>query len=104
MLGPVGGIMIVDYYFIRKQTLIVDDLYNSKGIYSFSNGFNRNAITALLIGIIPNIPGFLTTIQVVNADTFPEWISGLYHYAWFVGFGISGLVYWLLMKKKNGTT
>ena len=33
LLGPVGGIMIVDYYFIRKQTLIVDDLYNTKGIY-----------------------------------------------------------------------
>lgn len=101
LLGPVGGIMIVDYYFIRKQTLIVDDLYNTKGIYSFSNGFNRNAIAALLIGILPNIPGFLTTIQAVNADNFPEWISGLYHYAWFVGFGISGLVYWILMKNKK---
>ncbi len=101
LLGPVGGILIVDYYFIRKQTLIVDDLYNPKGVYSFTSGFNTNAIAALLVGIIPNVPGFLTTIKAVNTDAFPEWISGLYHYAWFVGFGISGLVYWLLMKNKK---
>jgi len=100
LLGPVGGIMIVDYYFIRKQQLILNDLYEAKGIYSFSNGFNRAAILALLIGIVPNVPGFLTTIKVVGEGVFPAWISGLYSYAWFVGFGISGLVYWLLMKRK----
>ena len=100
LLGPVGGIMIVDYYFIRKQTLIVDDLYNSKGIYSFSNGFNTKAIWALLLGIVPNVPGFLLTIKVVDTTVFPAWISSLYSYAWFVGFGISGFIYWLLMKKK----
>lgn len=100
LLGPVGGIMIVDYYFIRKQTLIVDDLYSKNGIYSFSKGFNMKAVWALLIGILPNVPGFLLTIQVVDTTVFPEWISGLYHYAWFVGFGISGLVYYILMRKK----
>jgi NCS1 family nucleobase:cation symporter-1 len=100
LLGPVGGIMIVDYYFIRRQTLIVDDLYDNKGIYAFSKGFNSKAIIALLIGILPNVPGFFSTIKVLPADAFPSWILELYHYAWFVGFGISGFVYWLLMKKK----
>jgi NCS1 family nucleobase:cation symporter-1 len=101
LLGPVGGIMIVDYYFIRKQTLIVDDLYNTKGIYAFSNGFNFKAIVALLIGIAPNVPGFFTTIKVFPADLFPSWLIGLYSYAWFVGFALSGFVYWLLMKKQS---
>jgi len=101
LLGPVGGIMIVDYYFIRKQTLVVDDLYNKNGIYSFSKGFNMKAVWALLIGILPNVPGFFLTIKVVDDSVFPEWISGLYHYAWFVGFGISGIVYWILMKNKK---
>jgi NCS1 family nucleobase:cation symporter-1 len=101
LLGPVGGIMIVDYYFIRKQTLVVNDLYNSKGIYGFTKGFNFSAIIALLIGIIPNVPGFFTTIKVFSADLFPSWILGLYNYAWFVGFALSGLIYWLLMKKKQ---
>ena len=100
LLGPVGGIMIVDYYFIRKQTLVLTDLYESKGIYSFKKGFNTHAILALILGIVPNIPGFLTTINVIPTTFFPEWITDLYHYAWFVGFGISGLVYWILMRKK----
>ena len=101
LLGPVGGIMIVDYYFIRKQTLVLNDLYNTKGIYSFSKGFNTKAILALIIGILPNIPGFLSTIKVVDMDYFPSFIIGLYNYAWFVGFGISGFVYWILMKKSR---
>jgi NCS1 family nucleobase:cation symporter-1 len=103
LLGPVGGIMIADYYFIRKQQLILYDLYNTNGIYRFTDGFNANAITALLLGILPNVPGFLMTIKLVDNTVFPEWISGLYHYAWFVGFGVSGLVYWFLMKNKKTT-
>jgi len=101
LLGPVGGIMIVDYCFIRKQQLELADLYHEHGIYRFSNGFNKNAIAALLLGILPNVPGFFTTIKVVGDDVFPTWVSGLYHYAWFVGFGISGLVYWILMRDKK---
>lgn len=101
LLGPVGGIMIVDYYFIRNQTLILDDLYDSKGRYSFTKGFNPHAIAALIIGILPNIPGFLMTIGLMSKDVFPTWITGLYHYAWFVGFGLSGWVYWLFMKAKK---
>lgn len=99
LLGPVGGIMIADYYFMRKQQLSTNDLYNTSGVYSFSNGFNYKAIIALLAGIIPNIPGFLTTKKVIPANTVPAWLSHLYNYAWFVGFFISGVTYLLLMRK-----
>ncbi len=95
LLGPVGGILIADYYFIRKQQLLVDELYSSTGRYHFRNGFNTTAIIALLAGILPNIPGFLVTIKVIAADAVPYWISNLYNYAWFVGFFVSGFVYWL---------
>jgi NCS1 family nucleobase:cation symporter-1 len=98
LLGPVGGIMIADYYFIRKQNLSVDDLYQHKGIYGFRNGFNSAAIIALLAGIVPNIPGFLLQLKLVSSTAFPVWISDLYHYAWFVGFFVSGLVYIFLMR------
>lgn len=101
LLGPVGGIMIVDYYLIRKQTLIPDDLYESKGMYSYNKGFNPSAISALIIGILPNVPGFLMTIGMIDKNLFPQWVTGLYHYAWFVGFGLSGFIYWLLMKNKK---
>ena len=100
LLGPVGGIMIADYYFIRNQQLHVDELYQHKGRYGFGNGFNSAAIIALLVGIVPNIPGFLLQIKLVSANVFPVWISDLYHYAWFVGFIVSGFVYLLLMMKR----
>ena len=98
LLGPIGGIMIADYYFIRRQQLNTKDLYQYDGEYRFTNGFNYKAIIALLLGILPNVPGFLTTIKVISADAVPTWVSGLYNYAWFVGFFISGLSYMLMMK------
>ncbi|MFC0771435.1 NCS1 family nucleobase:cation symporter-1 [Terrimonas alba] len=99
LLGPVGGIMIADYYFIRRQQLAVNELYKHNGIYSFKNGFNTNAILALLIGILPNVPGFLVTIKVLPMDAVAAWIAQLYNYAWFVGFFVSGILYILLMKR-----
>jgi len=99
LLGPIGGIMIADYYFVRKQTLSVPDLYDPKGIYAYKNGYNVVAIIALLLGVLPNVPGFLTTIKVIPIDSVPTWINGLYNYAWFVGFFVSGFVYLSMMGK-----
>ncbi|MEN9571321.1 MAG: hypothetical protein RL172_2552 [Bacteroidota bacterium] len=101
LLGPVGGIMIADYFFIRKKQLLLDELYQEDGAYSYQNGFNIKAIIALLLGVLPNLPGFLIQIKLIDAHTFPQWISGLYNYAWFVGFAVSGFIYYLLMKQKN---
>jgi nucleobase:cation symporter-1, NCS1 family len=101
LLGPVGGIMIADYFFIRRKNLNTGALYEKNGIYGYSKGLNTAAIAALLAGILPNVPGFLLTIHVISKEAFPEWISHLYHYAWFVGFIVSGLVYLLLMRKNK---
>ncbi|MBL7866026.1 MAG: NCS1 family nucleobase:cation symporter-1 [Cyclobacteriaceae bacterium] len=98
LLGPVGGIMIADYYFIRKQHLETDELYNPSGQYSFKNGFNPSAIVALIAGIVPNVPGFLINIQMLSADRIAPFISSLYNYAWFVGFIVSAIVYGLMMR------
>ena len=100
LLGPIGGIMIVDYFFIRKKELIVDELYSHTGSYGYTNGFNYTAIIALLIGILPNIPGFLLQVKLVSNTAFPLWVSGLYNYAWFVGFFVSGIIYLVLSKRK----
>jgi NCS1 family nucleobase:cation symporter-1 len=97
LLGPIGGIMIVDYYFIRKQNLHLNELYQYTGRYNFKNGFNAYAIIALLLGILPNIPGFLTIIKVLPAHTVWPWLVYVYNYAWFAGFFISGLAYWVMM-------
>jgi len=100
LLGPIGGILISDYYFLRKKELKLNDLYNTDGIYSYSKGFNQAAIIALIAGILPNVPGFLTTTKVLNQDAVWNWVSALYNYAWFVGFFVSGLLYYILMKNK----
>ncbi|WP_440135508.1 NCS1 family nucleobase:cation symporter-1, partial [Chitinophaga sancti] len=71
LLGPVGGIMIADYYMLRRQQLELDELYQHDGRYSYRNGYNRYAMLALLLGIAPNIPGFLATIHVIAADALP---------------------------------
>ena len=99
LLGPIGGIMIADYYFIRRKILSVDELYSHTGKYYFKKGFNIKAIIALFAGVLPNVPGFLVIVKLVGPNAFPIWIYDLYNYAWFVGFFVSGFVYWVLMKK-----
>lgn len=101
LLGPIGGIMIADYYFIRGKELNVKALYSLRSDYTYSGGYNKVAVWAMIIGILPNVPGFLTTVQLVRGDLFPEWINNLYHYAWFVGFIVSALVYYLMMPKQK---
>ena len=91
--------MIADYYFIRRQRLNVNELYQEIGAYTFNKGYNNAAIIALLCGIIPNIPGFLTTVKLMDVGTVWPWIAQLYNYAWFVGFAVSFFIYLFLMKK-----
>jgi NCS1 family nucleobase:cation symporter-1 len=104
LLGPVGGILIADYYLIRRQQLNVADLYSLHGAYAYTSGFNKRAIACLLLGIVPNVPGFLATIGVISPGALPAWIISLYSYAWFVGFFISALGYWLSFNDKKQVT
>jgi NCS1 family nucleobase:cation symporter-1 len=103
LLGPVGGILIADYYIVRKQLLNVESLYRAKSEYWFKNGWNLNALAALVIGILPNLPGFLAEIKVIDKDGAFSSVIGLYHYAWFIGFFVSGGVYVALTKLTAGT-
>jgi len=98
LLGPIAGILIVDYYMIRKTELDVPQLYRNDGIYSYRGGWNSAAIIAFLAGVLPNIPGFM---NAAFPDAFPgvaDFFKTIYTYAWFVGVAISALVYRMLMK------
>ncbi|MGA9574865.1 MAG: NCS1 family nucleobase:cation symporter-1 [Lysobacterales bacterium] len=95
LLGPVIGIILVDYFLIRKTVLNVEDLYRSVGIYA---GVNPVAIIALVLGVLPNIPGFLANVGLYSGSGF---IVEVYNYAWFIGLGISSLVYYVLMRIRN---
>jgi NCS1 family nucleobase:cation symporter-1 len=89
-LGPVAGIMICDYFVIRKRVLVVDDLYLRGGIYEYSRGFNWLAVLALAMGASTALVGLVAPALRV-----------LYSYSWFVGFAVSFVVYYLLMTLKG---
>ncbi|MBN4048422.1 cytosine permease, partial [Flavobacteriaceae bacterium AH-315-O20] len=90
LLGPVLGILITDYYLIRKKRIELAELYKEKGIYSYNNtGFNKAAMIALLVGVFLALIGFW-----VPALNF------LYSLSWFTGFLIASFIYYFLMKKK----
>jgi NCS1 family nucleobase:cation symporter-1 len=95
LLGPIAGIMIADYFLIRKRELNVDDLYRRGGQYEYSRGFNWVAIAALALGIAPNLPGFLNAIGAIKAGPMSV---AIYEWAWFVGFLIAAVVHYAGMK------
>ena len=98
LLGAIGGVLICDYYVLRKTRLELIKLYEREGPYWYQDGWNAEAMIALACGILPNIPGFIGTIKAADVPQF--WME-LYHYAWFVGFGISFAVYWALTASKR---
>ncbi len=93
LLGAVGGVLIGDYYLLRRTRLDLRGLYHQHGPYWYSAGFHVKGLLALIAGILPCVPGFLATVGPLQVT--PLWID-LYHYAWFVSFGISFVVYALL--------
>jgi NCS1 family nucleobase:cation symporter-1 len=98
LLGSVGGVLIADYFALRQTRLDLAGLYKKDGPYWYTGGFNPLALVALTLGIAPCVPGFLATVSPGLKDSIPTiWID-LYHYAWFISFGVSFVLYILLMK------
>jgi len=87
LLGPIAGIMIADYFIVRKRSLNLEDLYIRGGIYEYASGFNLRALAALAVGVVVALVGL-----------FVPRLHWLYEYAWFVGFAVAGLIYVALMS------
>lgn len=100
LLGPIAGVLIIDYYLIRKTELDVEQLYQENGRYSYGNGWNMAAIVAFVIGVLPNIPGFLNAAFPASFPDVAQGFKTIYTYAWFVGLALSALVYGVMMKGK----
>jgi nucleobase:cation symporter-1, NCS1 family len=90
LLGPIAGVMIADYFLVRRADLNINDLYRRGGIYEYSRGFNFRGLGALAAGVAVAISGLI----------YPP-VYVLYKYAWFVGFFVSGLVYYGLMTQEK---
>jgi len=99
LLGPIAGIMLADYYLLRKTNLKVADLFKSDGIYSGSGGTNWAGVGALIIGILPNLPGFLVGVGLSSGTS--DFFATIYTYAWFVGLFVAGAAYLVLSKIFN---
>ncbi|MDP3276179.1 MAG: NCS1 family nucleobase:cation symporter-1 [Deltaproteobacteria bacterium] len=98
LLGPIGGILIADYFVIRRGILQLDDLYRANGVYRYQGGFNPRALIALVLGVLPSLQGFSRALARAGGATLARntWDS-LYDAAWFVGFFGSALIYVALM-------
>jgi NCS1 family nucleobase:cation symporter-1 len=96
LMGAIGGIMICDYWVLRRQRLDLRELFDPDGRYRYTGGVNWRAMAALAISIIPCVPGFLdaATGSTIKA---PEFFKAIYTYSWFVTFAIGFVLYWLLM-------
>ncbi len=86
-LGPIAGVMICDYFIVRKKILRVQDLYQRDGLYEYRRGFNWQAVIALAAGA-----------GVAFIGLFVPQLRVLYNYAWFVGFFVSFVVYFAAMQ------
>ena len=110
--GAIAGVLIADYWWIRRTHLNLPDLYRASGVYKYTRGWNWIAVVALLVGIVISIGG---SYSVVNADGTPSGpfppdgiLSFLKHpfpfadYSWVVGLVVSFLIYGLLTKALRG--
>src|SRR6266446_4093380 len=86
-LGPVAGIMICDYFVVRRRVLQVGELYLRGGVYEYSHGFNWMALAALALGAGTALVGLAIPM-----------LRPLYDYSWFVGFCVSFVAYYALMR------
>src|SRR6185369_1877365 len=77
LLGPIGGIMIADYYVWRKRQLHLAALYRTDGEYRYSGGVSWIAVIALMVAILPNLPGFLVTVKLVDVAAVPTFFVRL---------------------------
>ena len=97
LLGPIAGILIADYFILRKCQIDTDALFRHDGQYGQNSGWNKAGLIALVLGILPNLPGFLNVAGIV--ESVPAVFNTIYNYAWFVGLLIAGALYLLMAKK-----
>lgn len=94
LLGSVAGILIVDYYHLRRRVIDVPGLYRLQGSpYSYRRGWNPLAVSAFLIGVLPCLPGFVHASLPQALPQLNAFLGRLYDYAWFVALGLSAVAY-----------
>lgn len=93
LLGPIAGILIADYFVLRRCELNVAALYSPHGEFRYTGGFSAAGLGALGLAVLPNLPGFLVTVKLLPPTAVPAWLVGAYDYAWFLGFAVAFIAY-----------
>ena len=102
LMGAIGGIMIADYWIVRRQTLDLPGLFDPRGRYSYGDsGVNWRAVAALVIAVAPCTPGFVRAVKYQGKVPDPNVFDQLYVYSCFVTFFIGLVVYLLLMRGRG---
>ena len=102
LMGALGGILIADYWVMRRQKLNLRDLFELQGEYTYRNGVNWRAVAALVISILPVVPGFVHAALTPGGQVQdPGILDHLYTYAWFVTFALSFVLYLVLAKRRT---
>lgn len=101
LMGAIAGILICDYWVLRKQRLDLAGLFETSGPYRYAKGFNVPAIIALGVAIAPVVPGFLRAAATPGGKVpHSNFFDTLYTYAWFVTFLLGFVIYYVLMKSR----
>ena len=99
LMGALGGILIADYWVLRRQRLSLPDLFAVDGRYSYRNGINWRAIAALALAVAPVVPGFVRAAMTPGGMVrHPDLWDHLYTYAWFVTFALGFGLHLVLMR------
>ena len=102
LMGAIGGILIADYWVLRKRQLSLADLFKAEGRYAYENGINRRAMAALVIAVLPVVPGFVRAATTPGGQvTDPTFLDTLYTYAWFVTFGLGFALHLILARLRR---
>ncbi|KAI1348249.1 permease for cytosine/purines, uracil, thiamine, allantoin-domain-containing protein [Xylaria sp. FL0043] len=96
-LSSIAGVMVSDYYFVRRGYLGVKELYDPRrsSPYYFAYGFNWRAYAGYIAGILINVVGF---VGAVNGGKVPIGATYIYNVNYFAGFIVSALTYWVCCK------
>jgi NCS1 family nucleobase:cation symporter-1 len=99
LMGAVGGILIADYWILRSREISVPDLFAPEGRYRYTDGVNRRAMAALVLAVLPVVPGFFRAVTTPGGQvTDPGFFDTLYTYAWFVTFLLSAAIHLILHR------
>ena len=102
LMGALGGILIADYWVLRRQRLSLPDLFREQGAYTYRGGVNPAAMIALVLAMLPVVPGFIHAAMTPGGNVAnPSFLDHLYQYAWFVTFGLSFVIYLALMRRRG---